>query len=43
MFEPGSVWEYSRATDLAGALVEAVSGQALGDFLQQHPGPAGHA
>ena len=35
MFEPGSVWEYSRATDLAGALVEAVSGQALGDFLQR--------
>ncbi len=42
MFEPGSVWEYSRATDLAGALVEAVSGQALGDFLQQHIlGPLG--
>lgn len=36
MFEPGSIWEYSRATDLAGALVEAVSGQALGEFLQRH-------
>jgi CubicO group peptidase (beta-lactamase class C family) len=34
MFEPGSVWEYSRATDLLGALVEIVSGQTLGDFLQ---------
>lgn len=35
-FEPGTVWEYSRATDVLGALVEAVSGQALGDFLSQH-------
>jgi CubicO group peptidase (beta-lactamase class C family) len=36
MFEPGTVWEYSRATDLLGALVEAVSGQTLGDFLQDN-------
>lgn len=36
MFEPGTVWEYSRATDLAGALVEVVSDQTLGDFFQQH-------
>ena len=36
MFEPGTVWEYSRATDLLGALVEAVSGQALGAFLQDN-------
>ncbi len=34
MFEPGTVWEYSRATDLLGALVEMVSGQTLGAFLQ---------
>lgn len=33
MFEPGTVWEYSRATDLLGALVELVSGQPLGEFL----------
>jgi CubicO group peptidase (beta-lactamase class C family) len=33
-FEPGTVWEYSRATDVLGALVEAISGQTLGDFLQ---------
>ena len=33
-FEPGTVWEYSRATDVLGALVEAVSGQTLGNFLQ---------
>ena len=42
MFEPGTVWEYSRATDLLGALVEAVSGQPLGVFLQEHIfGPLG--
>ena len=35
-FEPGTMWEYSRATDVLGALVEVVSGQALGDFLTQH-------
>ncbi len=35
-FEPGTMWEYSRATDVLGALVEAVSGQTLGDFLSQH-------
>lgn len=34
MFQPGSVWAYSRATDVLGRLVEVVSGQALGDFLQ---------
>jgi CubicO group peptidase (beta-lactamase class C family) len=32
-YEPGTVWEYSRATDVLGALVEAVSGQTLGNFL----------
>ena len=36
MFEPGTVWEYSRATDLLGALVEVVSGQTLGAFLQDN-------
>lgn len=42
MFEPGTVWEYSRATDLLGALVEAVSGQPLGAFLQENIfGPLG--
>ncbi len=35
-FEPGTVWEYSRATDLLGALVEAVSGKTLGRYLQDH-------
>ena len=35
MFEPGSVWAYSRATDVLGRLVEVISGQPLGDYLQQ--------
>ena len=34
-FEPGTVWEYSRATDVLGALVEVISGQALGNFLSE--------
>jgi CubicO group peptidase (beta-lactamase class C family) len=33
-FEPGTVWEYSRATDVLGALVEVISGQTLGNYLQ---------
>ncbi len=35
MHQPGSIWEYSRATDVLGRLVEVVSGQTLGDYLQQ--------
>jgi CubicO group peptidase (beta-lactamase class C family) len=34
-YEPGSMWEYSRATDVLGALVEVVSGQTLGTFLNE--------
>lgn len=34
-FEPGTVWEYSRATDVLGRLVEVVSGQTLGALLHQ--------
>lgn len=41
-FEPGTVWEYSRATDLLGALIEVVSGQTLGAYLHEHIlGPLG--
>ena len=36
MHQPGSIWEYSRATDVLGRLVEAVSGQCLGDYLQRN-------
>ena len=32
-YEPGTVWEYSRATDVLGVLVEIISGQTLGNFL----------
>jgi len=35
MFEPGSVFEYSRATDVLGRVVEVVAGQPLQDFLQE--------
>ena len=35
MYQPGSVWEYSRATDVLGRLVEVVSGQSLAGFLQK--------
>lgn len=35
MHQPGSVWEYSRATDVLGRLVEVVSGQSLGDHLRE--------
>jgi CubicO group peptidase (beta-lactamase class C family) len=33
-FQPGTVWAYSRATDVLGRLVEVVGGQGLGAFLQ---------
>jgi CubicO group peptidase (beta-lactamase class C family) len=33
--EPGTHWAYSVATDVLGRLVEVVSGQSLGAFLQQ--------
>ncbi len=34
MYQPGTVWEYSRATDVLGRVVEVVSGQPLRDFFQ---------
>ena len=34
--DPGAVWEYSRATDVLGRIIEVVSGQTLGEFLHQH-------
>ena len=36
MCEPGTVWEYGRATDVLGRLIEVVSGQTLGAYLQEH-------
>ncbi|MBU3737970.1 MAG: beta-lactamase family protein [Rhodoferax sp.] len=34
--EPGTAWEYSRATDVLGRLVEVASGQSLGRYLTEH-------
>ncbi|WP_136635072.1 serine hydrolase domain-containing protein [Pseudooceanicola onchidii] len=32
--EPGTTWEYSRSTDVLGGVIEAVTGQSLGDVLK---------
>ena len=41
-YQPGAVWEYSRSTDVLGALVERISGMDLDQFLQQRIlGPLG--
>ena len=32
--QPGKEWNYSVATDVLGALVQVISGQKFGDFLQ---------
>ena len=40
--QPGREWNYSVATDVLGALVQAISGQSFGTFLQQRIlGPLG--
>jgi CubicO group peptidase (beta-lactamase class C family) len=33
--QPGTVWEYSLASDILGRVVEAASGKRLGDFLDE--------
>src|SRR6185295_11716854 len=33
--QPGTVWEYSLASDMLGRVVEAASGQRLADFLSE--------
>jgi CubicO group peptidase (beta-lactamase class C family) len=35
LFDPGSNWEYGFSTDVLGFVVEAVTGKALGSFLQE--------
>ena len=35
MYEPGIVWNYSRATDVLGRVVEVVSGLTLGEHLKR--------
>jgi CubicO group peptidase (beta-lactamase class C family) len=32
--QPGTRWEYSRSTDVLGRLVEVLSGESLGSYLQ---------
>ncbi len=34
-FQPGDRWEYGNATDVVAALVEAISGQNMDDFLRE--------
>ena len=36
LFDPGERWHYSTSTDVAGRLVEAVSGQKLEDYFREH-------
>jgi methyl acetate hydrolase len=36
IFDPGERWEYSVGTDWVGLVVEAVSGQPLDTYFQQH-------
>ncbi|MEM8859390.1 MAG: serine hydrolase domain-containing protein [Chloroflexota bacterium] len=41
-FQPGTVWHYSVAIDVVARLVEVISGQHFGDYLQEHLfGPLG--
>jgi CubicO group peptidase (beta-lactamase class C family) len=35
MFQPGTRWSYSSSVDIQGYIVEKLSGQRFGDFLQQ--------
>ena len=35
MHEPGSVWGYSRATDVLGRVVEVIAGRSLGEQLRR--------
>lgn len=35
-FQPGQRWLYSYATDVCGHLVEALSGQRLDEYLEEH-------
>ena len=42
LFQPGTEWNYSVATDVLGRIVEVVSGQSLDEFFAEHIlGPLG--
>ena len=34
LYEPGTNWQYSYATDVLGAVIESISGQSLGEFMR---------
>jgi CubicO group peptidase (beta-lactamase class C family) len=34
-YQPGTVWEYSRATDVLGILIERITGMALDTFVDE--------
>lgn len=36
MFDPGTRWEYGIAIDWIGRLVQEVSGQSLGEYMDEH-------
>jgi CubicO group peptidase (beta-lactamase class C family) len=35
LYQPGTVWDYGLSIDVIGLIVEAISGQSLGEFLEQ--------
>jgi CubicO group peptidase (beta-lactamase class C family) len=35
LYQPGSVWEYSLASDLLGRVIEAAAGKRLGEFMSE--------
>lgn len=35
MYQPGTVWHYSRSTDVLGRLLEVVTGSSLGELLTE--------
>jgi CubicO group peptidase (beta-lactamase class C family) len=36
MFQPGTNWSYSNAVDIQGYIIEKLSGQTLGQFMEEH-------
>ena len=42
VFQPGTTWNYGMSTDMLGRVIEAASGQRLGEFMQARLlGPVG--
>ncbi len=36
LFEPGTHWSYGLEHDVLGAVIEAISGQTLGEYMEEH-------